>query len=201
MDGPKHRPNSKGRWARSGPRSCATCCASSWARMFAPNPTHERDEHLLSDVQDGRFQVPIATIHVLEGRYDEARLGRVSKAVQDALINVLKIPSDDFFQVIHVLPRNRFPHTPSFLGMTYSDDLILLEVAFISGRPKETRLTLLKELNAQIVERAGISPDDLVIQLSEAPGANYSLGQGLAQRAFISAETVADGEGQSHHHR
>jgi hypothetical protein len=78
--------------------------------------------------------------------------------------------------------------------MRYSDDLILLEVAFISGRPKETRLALLKELNAQIVERAGISPDDLVIQLSEAPGENYSLGQGLAQRAFISAGTVGDGD-------
>src|SRR5580693_2159490 len=112
--------------------------------------------------------MPIATIHVLEGRYDERRLGDVSGAVQDALISVLKIPSDDFFQVIHVLPRNRFLHSPSFLGMTYSDDLILLEVSFISGRSKETRLGLLKELNAQIVARAGISPDDLLIQLSEA---------------------------------
>ena len=138
--------------------------------------------------------MPIATIHVLEGRYDEARLGRVSRAVQDALIRILKVPSDDFFQVIHVLPRNRFLHPPSFLGMTYSDDLILLEVAFISGRPKETRLALLRELNAQVVERAGISPDDLLIQLSEAPGENYSFGQGLAQRAFISAGTGGDGD-------
>ena len=94
--------------------------------------------------------------------------------------------------MIHVLPRNRFLHSPSFLGMRYSDDLILLEVAFISGRPKETRLTLLKELNAQIVARAGISPDDLLIQLSEVPGENFSFGQGLAQRAFVSAGTVAD---------
>ena len=126
----------------------------------------------MSDVQDRRL-VPIARIHVLEGRYDERRLGHVSKAVQDALISVLKIPSDDFFQVIHVLPRNRFLHSPSFLGMKYSDDLILLEVAFISGRPRETRLTLLKELNAQIVEIAGLSPDDLLIQLSEAQARTF----------------------------
>jgi 4-oxalocrotonate tautomerase len=138
--------------------------------------------------------MPIARIHVLEGRYDERRLGQVSKAVQEALMSVLKIPSDDFFQVLHVLPRNRFRHSPSFLGMKYSDDLILLELAFISGRPKETRLALLKELNVQIVERAGISPDDLLIQLSEAPGENFSFGQGLAQRAFVSAGTVADGD-------
>jgi hypothetical protein len=130
--------------------------------------------------------MPLARIHVLEGQYDDHRLSNVSKAVQDALIFILKVPSDDFFQIIHVLPRNRFLHTPSFLGMKYSDDFIMLEVAFITGRPKETRLALLKELNARIVAGAGISPDDLMIQLSEEPGENFSFGQGLAQRAFIS---------------
>jgi len=110
----------------------------------------------------------------------------VSKAVQDALISVLKIPSDDFFQIIHELPRNRFLHTSSFLGMKYSDDFIVLEVTFIAGRPKDTRLALLKELNERIVAGAGISPDDLMIQLSEGPGENFSFGQGLAQRAFVS---------------
>jgi hypothetical protein len=130
--------------------------------------------------------MPLAKIHVLEGRYDERRLGNVSKAVQDALISILKIPSDDFFQIIHELPRNRFLHTPSFVGMNYTDDFIVLELAFISGRPKETRLALLKELNARIVAGAGISPDDLMIQLTEAPGENFSFGRGLAQRASVS---------------
>ena len=129
--------------------------------------------------------MPLAKIHVLEGRYDERRLGNVSKAVQESLISVLKVPPDAFFQIIHVLPRNRFLHTPSFLGMNYSDDFIFVELAFISGRPKETRLALLQELNARIVAGTGISPDDLMIQLSEAPGENFSFGQGLAQRASI----------------
>ena len=130
--------------------------------------------------------MPLAKIHVLEGRYDQRRLGNISKAIQDALISILKIPPDDFFQIIHVLPRNHFLHTPSFLGMNYSDDFIVLEIAFITGRPKETRLALLKELNARIVAGAGISPDDVMIQLSEGPGENFSFGQGEAQRAFIS---------------
>jgi len=141
---------------------------------------------LLSNVKQGEFQMPVAKIHVLEGRYDERRLTNVSKAVQDALISILKIPSDDFFQIIHELPRKRFLHTPSFVGMKYSDDFILLEVAFISGRPKETRLALLKELNQRIAAGAGISPDDVMIRLSEGPGENVSFGQGLAHRAFVS---------------
>jgi hypothetical protein len=131
--------------------------------------------------------MPLAKIHVLEGQYDEARMNGVSAAIQEALINVLKVPPDDFFQIIHVLPRSRFRHTPSFLGLKYSDDLIVLELTFISGRPKDTRLALLKELNERIAARAGLSPDDLMIQLYELPGENISFGQGLAQRAHISA--------------
>src|SRR5437879_9649466 len=108
--------------------------------------------------------MPLAKIHVLEGRYDKRRLGNVSKAVQEALISILKIPPDDFFQIIHELRRDRFLHTPSFLGMKYSDDFIVLEVAFIAGRPKETRLALLKERNARIVAGAGMSQDERVIE-------------------------------------
>ena len=36
--------------------------------------------------------MPVAKIHVLEGRYDERRLTNVSKAVQEALISILKFP-------------------------------------------------------------------------------------------------------------
>ncbi|MGA8292011.1 MAG: tautomerase family protein, partial [Rhodoplanes sp.] len=123
------------------------------------------------------------------GQYDAARLTRVSTAVQDSLMSILGIPPDDFFQIIHILPRKHFLHTPSFVGMHYSDDLIVLEITFISGRPKETRLALLKALNERVVASAGISPDDLLILLYEVPGENVSFGQGLAQRAFISQGT------------
>jgi hypothetical protein len=133
--------------------------------------------------------MPLAKIHVLEGQYDETRMNGVSSAIQEALINVLKVPPDDFFQIIHDLPRSRFRHTPSFLGLKYSDDLIVLELTFIAGRPKDTRLALLKELNERIVARARISPDDLMIQLYELPGENISFGRGLAQRAFVSQGT------------
>jgi hypothetical protein len=138
--------------------------------------------------------MPVAKIHVLDGQYDEVRLGEVSRAVQDALMSALGVPPDDFFQIFHILPRTQFRHTPSFLGLKYSDDLIVLEVTFISGRPKEKRLALLKALNDGIVAAAQISPDDLMITLYEVPGENISFGRGLAQRAHISdnASKTAD---------
>lgn len=129
--------------------------------------------------------MPVAKIHVLEGRYDEARLDRVSNAVQHGLISALEIPPDDFFQIIHILPPMQLRHPRSFLGLKYSDDLIMLEITFISGRSKEKRLSLLKALNDGVVTAAQISPDDLVITLYETAGENISFGRGLAQRAQI----------------
>jgi hypothetical protein len=132
--------------------------------------------------------MPIAKIHVLEGRYDETRISKISGAIQAALMNTLQVPPDDFFQMIFELPKARLLHTPSFLGIRYTDDLILLDVTFIEGRPKETRLALLKDINTRVAAAAGVSPDDLVITLYETPGSNISFGQGKAQRENIMSE-------------
>jgi phenylpyruvate tautomerase PptA (4-oxalocrotonate tautomerase family) len=127
--------------------------------------------------------MPLAKIHVVEGRYDEARITKVSGAVQAALINTLRVPPEDFYQLIFELPKKRFLHTPSFVGLHYSDDLIILDLTFIQGRPKETRLALLKDINTGVAAAAGISPDDLMITFYEVPGENISFGRGEAQRA------------------
>ena len=129
--------------------------------------------------------MPLAKVHVLEGQYNGARIEQLSKAIQDALIEVLGIPPDDFFQTFHVLPRDHYRHAPSFVGQEYSDDMILLELTFIAGRPKETRLALLKSLNEKVVAAVKIAPADLVVMLYEVAGENASFGSGLAQRAHI----------------
>jgi hypothetical protein len=133
----------------------------------------------------GEDTMPVAKSMSSEGRYDEARLDR-SRTPFNKADQRLGIPPDDFFQIIHVLPPAQFRHTRSFLGLNYSDDLILLEITFISGRPKEKRLGLLKALNDGVVAAAEISPDDLVITLYETPVRTFPFGRGLAQRAHIS---------------
>jgi hypothetical protein len=133
--------------------------------------------------------MPLAKVHVLEGQYDTTRLGKMSEAIQNALIEVLGVPTDDFFQIHHALPHDRYLHTPAFVGQEYSNDLILLELTFITGRPKETRLALLKSLNEKIVAAVKISPADLVVLFYEIAGESASFGGGLAQRAHIAAQS------------
>ena len=47
--------------------------------------------------------MPLAKIHVVAGRYDEARIAKVSAAVQAALMNTLRVPAEDFYQLIFEL--------------------------------------------------------------------------------------------------
>ena len=59
--------------------------------------------------------------------------------------------------------------------MHYTDDLIILDITFIQGRPKETRLSLLKDINARVAAAADVSPDDILITLYEVAGENIAL--------------------------
>jgi hypothetical protein len=63
------------------------------------------------------------------------------------------------------------------------DDLIILDVSFIQGRSRETRLALLKDINTRVAAAAGVSRDDMMITLYEVPGENISFGHGEAPRA------------------
>jgi hypothetical protein len=103
------------------------------------------------------------------------------------LEETLGIPPEDYFRIYHVLPSNRYVHTRGFLGLTYTDDLILLEITFIAGRSREARLTLLKAINERVVCAVGILPDDLAIMVYETAGENISFGRGEAQRAHVGA--------------
>jgi hypothetical protein len=131
--------------------------------------------------------MPLAKIYLVEGRYDEARIGKVSGAIQAALMNTLGVPADDFYQLIFEMTKGRFLHTPSFVGLHYTDDLVVLDITLIHGRSKETRLALLKDINTRVAAAADVSPDDIMILLYELPGENISFGRGEAQRAYAVA--------------
>src|SRR5260370_29407182 len=103
--------------------------------------------------------MPLVKIHVVKGRYDQARIAKVSSAIQSALISTLRVPPEYFYQLIFELPKNRFLHTPSFVGMHYTDDLIILDLTFIQGRPTEIRLAIFKDINTRLAA-AGVSPPD-----------------------------------------
>jgi hypothetical protein len=74
-------------------------------------------------------------------------------------------------------------HTDAFLDLTYTRDLLMIEIAFIEGRSDELKKALLADLNRRLVETADLRADDVFVSMYELAAANVSFGRGLAQRA------------------
>jgi hypothetical protein len=68
--------------------------------------------------------MPLAEIHVLEGRYDQNRMAKVSAAIQAALMDTLRVPAEDFYQLIFFATRcspfTTSPPTPRQYGRRWA---------------------------------------------------------------------------------
>jgi Tautomerase enzyme len=123
--------------------------------------------------------MPLVKIYVGNGVYEQSRLEKISQAVHGALVDVLGVPTDDFFVSIFEMPYGRFFHPPAYLGHTYTKEFVLLEVTFGAGRPPETHVALLKEMNRRVASEASVSPEDVMIMLYDIGLSNFSFGGGV----------------------
>ena len=126
--------------------------------------------------------MPLTKIHLRAGR-SESDKDAIAASIQGALIEHLGIPEDDRFQLFQEYDDSNFRHTPAFLELTYSSDLLMIEIVFITGRSDEVKKALIAGITSRIVEAVGQRPDDVFIMLSEVTGSGVSFGNGLTQRA------------------
>lgn len=128
--------------------------------------------------------MPLTKVHLLKGASPKKRRA-IADAVQETLVASLGIPEQDRFLVIAEYDAENFIHMPSFdtFGLTYSDELLMIEISFVAGRSDEVKKALLADLNRRLVETAGVRSDDVFVVLYDVGPANVSFGQGLAQRA------------------
>jgi phenylpyruvate tautomerase PptA (4-oxalocrotonate tautomerase family) len=127
-------------------------------------------------------EMPLAKIHIRRGRPPETKRA-IADAVQASLIATLGIPEADRFQLIQEYEDEHFIHTSAFLDLTYTRDLLMIEIAFIEGRSDDVKKALLADLNRRLVETAGVRSDDVFVSMYEIGAASVSFGRGLAQRA------------------
>jgi phenylpyruvate tautomerase PptA (4-oxalocrotonate tautomerase family) len=126
--------------------------------------------------------MPLSKIHIRKGHSLEKKRA-IADAVQASLIAVLGIPEQDRFQLIQEYEDDHFIHTDAFLDLTYTRDLLMIEIAFIAGRSDDLKKALLADLNRRLVEADDVRPDDVFVVISESAAVNVSFGRGLTQRA------------------
>ena len=128
--------------------------------------------------------MPLTKVHLRRGSSIEKRRA-IADAVQQALVSNLGISEQDHFLVFAEYEDGNFVHASSFdaFGITYTDELLMIEMSFAAGRSDEVKKKLLADLNRRLVDTAGVRRDDVFVMFYEVGPGNVSFGQGLVQRA------------------
>ena len=86
--------------------------------------------------------MPLVKVNLLKGRSDEEKES-IAASIQTALISTLKVPDADRYQVFNEYDAESFRHTSGYLGMTYTDRLLIIEITFLEGREMATQRSAL----------------------------------------------------------
>jgi hypothetical protein len=87
--------------------------------------------------------MPLARIDLAEGKTADYRR-TIGEVVYDALVEVLKAPRDDRFQVITEHPTRDFIFDPSFLGIQRSKDCVFIQLTLNAGRTVDQKVPFTK---------------------------------------------------------
>jgi phenylpyruvate tautomerase PptA (4-oxalocrotonate tautomerase family) len=124
-------------------------------------------------------------VNLLNGRSAEEK-DSIAAAIQSALVSTLGVPEADRYQLFNEYDPEGLRHTSGYLGMTYTDRLLMIEITFLEGRDDELKKALLAEINRNLVAAGVVGADDVFVLITEIGHANVSFGRGFAQRAPIS---------------
>ena len=126
--------------------------------------------------------MPLARIDLAEGKTEDYRR-TIGEVVYDALVEVLKAPKDDRFQVITEHPTQGFIFDPSFLGIERSKDCVFIQLTLNVGRTVDQKRGFYKAIADGLHERLSLRREDVFICLVEVSKENWSFGNGEAQYA------------------
>ncbi|MGN7126767.1 tautomerase family protein [Methylorubrum thiocyanatum] len=117
---------------------------------------------------------------MLKAELGEPERRDVAEAVHRALVENLGIPPGDRFQAIEFFASNII-YDKNYLGISRSDNFIIIQIYMATGRSVEKKQQLYKGLAKELCEHVGFRVEDVFINLVEVPLENWSFGNGEAQ--------------------
>ena len=86
--------------------------------------------------------MPLVKVNLLRGRSAEEK-DSIAASIQTALVSTLEVPEADRYQLFNEYDGESFRHTSGYLGMTYTDRLLIIEITFLEGREMATQRSAL----------------------------------------------------------
>jgi len=126
--------------------------------------------------------MPLVRIDLAEGKAPEYGI-QAGQIVYQALMDVMKAPQGDLFQIITEHPQAGLQFDRGFLGVHRSDDCIFVQITLNTGRTVEMKQRFYKAVADGLHESLKLRREDVFINLVEVQKENWSFGNGEAQYA------------------
>jgi hypothetical protein len=104
---------------------------------------------------------------LVEGR-SESEIRKILDATHEVLLETLKVPKHDRYQVVHEHKRSRMIVEDTGLGFVRSDQVLMLQVTS-RPRSREMKENFYRLLVERLATRCGISPDDVIVNFVTNP--------------------------------
>ena len=140
------------------------------------------------------YRIPVIALRVLEERMPLARIDLVrgksaaykrtiTDVVYEAVVDILKAPPNDRFQVITEHTPDDHIADESYLGITRTKDCVFIQLTLNAGRSVDQKKAFYKAVGDGLHQRLGLRREDVFISLVEVANENWSFGNGVAQYA------------------
>lgn len=126
--------------------------------------------------------MPLARIDLVEGKTADYRRA-LGDVVYQAMVDTLKAPQDDRFQIITERLAENHIADENYLGIERTKDCVFIQLTLNAGRTLEQKKAFYKAVADGLHARLGLRREDVFISLVEVPKENWSFGNGEAQYA------------------
>jgi len=126
--------------------------------------------------------MPLVRIALRKGKSPEYRRA-ISDSIHRAMVETIKIPEQDRFQIVTEHDDAGLVYDPSYLGISRSEGIVVVQITLSAGRTVDVRKALFARIAQLLRESPGVRPEDVFVNLVEVAKENWSFGNGIAQYA------------------
>jgi 4-oxalocrotonate tautomerase len=124
--------------------------------------------------------MPLTRVSLRKGKPAAYRRA-ILEALYLAMRETFDVPEEDRFMTISEYDADDFLFSPTYLGITRSDELVIIQLTVSNTRSVEQKKALFRRIVERLTANPGLRPEDVFINLVEVAPANWSFGHGVAQ--------------------
>jgi 4-oxalocrotonate tautomerase len=115
--------------------------------------------------------MPLIQVWMRSGK-DKAYKAAISKGIHQAMMDVMKLPTDDYFQVTCELEEENYIYDPEYFGAHRSPDFLMIRLSF-NARPAAVKQRLFEAIADNLVASPGLRREDMGMSIVETAFENW----------------------------